>query len=138
MAGPITLRQFFKQFEYLDSTRFTRRLFVQRNPLSRRGLDREPSWRFGLLCQHHQLVTWLNEQPLSAARSKRCSSITCMLNCFSRAINQEFGRGIRSMVFLKVERRRVPHGVIHETSRLESLLFSGYDPHLEGDEPPDL
>ena len=40
--------------------------------------------------------------------------------------------------FLKVERRRVLHGLIHEASRLESLLFCGYDPHLEGDEPPDL
>src|SRR5262249_29265530 len=56
-------------------------------PLSRRGLDRGASWHFGLLCQHHQLVTWLNERTLSAARSKRCSSITCMLNCFGRAIN---------------------------------------------------
>jgi hypothetical protein len=25
-----------------------------------------------------------------------------------------------------------------EASRLESLLFSGYDPHFEGDEPPGL
>jgi hypothetical protein len=31
-----------------------------------------------LLCEHHQLVTWLNERTLFAARSKRCSSITCI------------------------------------------------------------
>jgi hypothetical protein len=40
--------------------------------------------------------------------------------------------------FLSVERRRVPEAVIYEASRLESLLFSGYDPHFEGDEPSGL
>ena len=36
---------------------------------------------------------------------------------------------------LKVERRRVPDAVIYEASGLESLVFSGYDPHFDGDEP---
>jgi hypothetical protein len=40
--------------------------------------------------------------------------------------------------FLSVEGRRVPEAVIYEASRLESLLFSGYDPHFEGDEPSGL
>jgi hypothetical protein len=53
-------------------------------PLSRRGLDRGASCRFGLLSEHHQLVTWLNERTLSAARSKRCSSITYIIELFSR------------------------------------------------------
>src|SRR5262249_36653422 len=57
-------------------------------PLSRRGLDRGASCRFGLLSEHHQLVTWLNERTLSAARSKRCSSITYIIELFfGRAIN---------------------------------------------------
>src|SRR5262249_60386379 len=56
-------------------------------PLSRRGLDRGASCRFGLLGEHHQLVTWLNERTLFAARSKRCSSITCIIELsFGRAI----------------------------------------------------
>jgi hypothetical protein len=40
--------------------------------------------------------------------------------------------------FLRVERRRVPDQVLWDAERLECLLFSGYDPHFEGDEPPGL
>jgi hypothetical protein len=40
--------------------------------------------------------------------------------------------------FLEVERKRVPDHVLRDAERLECLLFSGYDPHFEGDEPPGL
>jgi hypothetical protein len=40
--------------------------------------------------------------------------------------------------FLQVERKRVPGQVLCDADRLECLLFSGYDPHFEGDEPPGL
>ena len=40
--------------------------------------------------------------------------------------------------FLGVERKRVPRHVLWEAERLERLLFSGYDPQFEGDEPPGL
>jgi hypothetical protein len=40
--------------------------------------------------------------------------------------------------FLEVERKRVPGQVLWDAERLECLLFSGYDPHFEGDEPPGL
>jgi hypothetical protein len=40
--------------------------------------------------------------------------------------------------FLEIERKRVPGEVLYEADRLESLFFSGYDPHFEGDEPPGL
>jgi hypothetical protein len=40
--------------------------------------------------------------------------------------------------FLEVERKRVPGDVLRDAERLECLLFSGYDPHFEGDEPPGL
>jgi hypothetical protein len=40
--------------------------------------------------------------------------------------------------FLRVERRRVPGSVLFEAERLECLLFLGYDPHFDGDEPPGL
>jgi hypothetical protein len=38
--------------------------------------------------------------------------------------------------FLAIERKRVPGNVLHEAESLECLLFGGYDPHFEGDEPP--
>ena len=40
--------------------------------------------------------------------------------------------------FLADERKRVPEQVLWDAQRLECLLFSGYDPHFEGDEPPGL
>ena len=38
--------------------------------------------------------------------------------------------------FLRAERKRVPRDVLWEAERLECLVFSGYDPHFDGDEPP--
>jgi len=38
--------------------------------------------------------------------------------------------------FLKVERKRVPGHVLRDAERLQCLLFGGYDPHFEGEEPP--
>ena len=40
--------------------------------------------------------------------------------------------------FLLAERKRVPGDILRDAERLECLLFSGYDPHFEGDEPPGL
>ena len=40
--------------------------------------------------------------------------------------------------YLKLERKRVPDDVLYEADRLHCLLFSGYDPYFEGDEPPGL
>jgi hypothetical protein len=39
---------------------------------------------------------------------------------------------------LRSERKRVPDEVLLEAERLECLLFLGYDPHYDGDEPPGL
>lgn len=39
---------------------------------------------------------------------------------------------------LELERKRIPGTVLHEADRLECLLFSGYDPYFQGDEPPGL
>ena len=39
---------------------------------------------------------------------------------------------------LKVERKRIPNEILAEADRLECLMFAGYDPHFEGDEPPML
>ena len=40
--------------------------------------------------------------------------------------------------YLQSERKRVPDEVLLEAERLECLLFLGYDPHFDGDEPPAL
>jgi hypothetical protein len=40
--------------------------------------------------------------------------------------------------FLEFERKRIPGTIIADADRLESLLFSGYDPFFEGDDPPGL
>jgi len=40
--------------------------------------------------------------------------------------------------FLRAERKRVPDDVLRDAERLECFLFSGYDPHFVGDEPPGL
>ena len=39
---------------------------------------------------------------------------------------------------LRLERKRVPGRILSEADRLECLLFGGFDPHFEGDEPPGL
>jgi hypothetical protein len=39
--------------------------------------------------------------------------------------------------FLGAERKRVPGDVLRDSERFECFLFSGYDPHFVGDEPPD-
>jgi hypothetical protein len=49
----------------------------------------------------------------------------------ARAVN-----GLRE--YLAVERKRIPGNVLFEADRLECLLFAGYDPSFEGDEPPGL
>ena len=38
--------------------------------------------------------------------------------------------------YLRIERKRVPDEVLVEAERLECLVFLGYDPHFDGDEPP--
>ena len=40
--------------------------------------------------------------------------------------------------YLQSERKSVPNEVLMEAERLECLLFLGYDPHFDGDEPPGL
>ena len=39
---------------------------------------------------------------------------------------------------LRLERKRVPGRVLCEADRLECLMFGGFDPEFEGDEPPGL
>ena len=40
--------------------------------------------------------------------------------------------------YLQLERKRVPGSALATADRLETILFDGYDPIFEGDEPADL
>lgn len=40
--------------------------------------------------------------------------------------------------YVEVASKRVPGSALAEADRLEVLLFSDYDPHFDGDEPPGL
>jgi hypothetical protein len=54
-------------------------------------------------------------------------------------IHKSVATAVHGLVdFLSAERKRVPNDVLRDAERLECLLFSGYDPHFEGDEPPKL
>ena len=54
-------------------------------------------------------------------------------------INRNVATAVNGLVdFLSLERKRIPEEVLWEAERLECLLFSGYDPDFEGDEPPGL
>jgi len=54
-------------------------------------------------------------------------------------IHRSLAGAVNGLVdFLEAERKRVPGSVLRDAERLECLLFSGYDPHFEGDEPPGL
>jgi len=53
-----------------------------------------------------------------------------------RMIHREVAELINGLFdYLQVERKRVPGEVLAEAERLECLLFAGYDPHFDGDEP---
>jgi hypothetical protein len=40
--------------------------------------------------------------------------------------------------FIQLERKRIPGDIVFQADRLECLVFAGYDPSFEGDEPPGL
>jgi len=51
-------------------------------------------------------------------------------------IHRSVAEAVNGLIdFLEVERKRVPDHVLRDAERLECLLFSGYDPYFEGDEP---
>ncbi len=54
-------------------------------------------------------------------------------------IDRNFASAINGLSdLLKYERKAVPGEVLYEVDRLGCLLFCGYDPYFEGDEPPSL
>jgi hypothetical protein len=52
-------------------------------------------------------------------------------------IHKSVARSVNGLrEYLAVERKRIPADVLSEADRSECLLFVGYDPSFEGDEPP--
>lgn len=56
-------------------------------------------------------------------------------NLIHRAVAREIS-GLRE--HLELARFRTPRGMLARADRMECILFSGYDPCFEGDEPPGL
>jgi hypothetical protein len=66
---------------------------------------------------------------------RRCIEITAD----DRMIHKSVVRAVNGLrEFLEVERKRIPGDILFEADRLECQLFAGYDPKLDGDEPPGL
>jgi len=56
-----------------------------------------------------------------------------------KMIHREVARHVSGLrEGLEAERKRVPGHVLRDADRLEVILFSGYDSHFDGDEPPGL
>ena len=56
-----------------------------------------------------------------------------------RMLHRSVVRAVSGLVEnLRNERTRVPGEALVKADRLECLLFLGYDPHFDGDEPPGL
>ena len=56
-----------------------------------------------------------------------------------RMIHRDVVRCVNGLCdYLQVERKRVPAEILSAAQRLECLLFAGYDPYFDGDEPPGL
>jgi hypothetical protein len=54
-----------------------------------------------------------------------------------RMIHRDVAQSVNGLGdYLRVERKRVTGEVLYAAERLECLLFAGYDPHFDGDEPP--
>ncbi len=89
------------------------------------------------------------EQALAASRktypTREFQSFATAVRCYIDAtrsdemIHRVVVQSVHALVErLEDERKRVPNEVLFEAERLECLLFLGYDPHFEGDEPPGL
>jgi hypothetical protein len=87
------------------------------------------------------------EQALAGSRkrypTREFRSFAALLRHYVDATREDemLHRGVVQAVnglveYLRSERKRVPDEVLLEAERLEALLFLGYDPHFDGEEPP--
>ena len=67
--------------------------------------------------------------------AKRYAELTNSDSLFHKSV----ATAVNGLVnFISAERKRVPGDVLRDAERLECLLFAGYDPYFEGEEPPGL
>ena len=89
------------------------------------------------------------EQALAGSRRRypthEFRSFAAVVRQYAEATREDemLHRGVVSAVnglvqYLQCGRKKVPGEVLWEADRLECLLFGGYDPHFDGDEPPGL
>src|ERR1700730_6874397 len=118
-------------------------------------------WRLGerqRKCRLHKRTNWLLRPSIAGRISKRAlpqksgkypiQQFQAYLSATRRyaeltqsdaLIHKSVATAVHGLVdFLSAERKRVPNDVLSNAERLECLLFRGYDPHFESDEPPGL
>jgi hypothetical protein len=95
-----------------------------------------------VLCKHGYLELALADKRRKYPLSEFNSFIDAA-RCYVESIGRSnlIDRRVASILYglseyLRLERKSVPDQVFSELERIECLLFNGYDPHFEGDEPP--
>lgn len=110
-----------------------RMLALEKDRLATQLMEHWSKFQEALSSQKRRYPTREFEVFWSAA--KRYAELTRIDPLIHRAV----AAAVNGLVdLLEVERKRVPADVLRDAERLECLLFSGYDPYFEGDEPPGL
>jgi hypothetical protein len=103
--------------------------------------DRAATMVVDLLCSFQEALSdskrrYPVKEFFSFAAAARCY---IELTRRDRLVRRDVAVAINGLTqWLEPERKRVPDGILYEADRLECLIFAGYDPHFEGDEPPGL
>ncbi|MBX9603889.1 MAG: hypothetical protein K2X35_22975 [Bryobacteraceae bacterium] len=106
---------------------------VDRNKLAASVVDRHTDFEMALGASHRKYPTQEFQQFAQAARNY------IMATRADSLIDRKVAAALNGMrEDLQTERKTVPGRVLAEVERLECLLFDGYDPYFEGDEPPGL
>ena len=106
---------------------------LEKNTLAASAVDRHADFEMALGANRRKYPTQEFQQFVQAARSY------IMATRADSRIDRKVAAALNGMrEYLETERKTVPGEVLTEVERLESLLFDGYDPYFEGDEPPGL
>jgi hypothetical protein len=105
----------------------------QKDQLAAEAIDRWQDFQESLTSEKRKYPIQQFQAYLSATR--RYAELTKA----DALIHKSVATAVHGLVdFLSAERKRVPNDVLSNAERLECLLFRGYDPHFESDEPPGL
>jgi hypothetical protein len=132
------LPRFFEQEEELhccERTAFGKRAermrTSEKDRLAAEAMDRWYEFREGLSSERRKYP--LQQFQAFWLAAKRYAELTKP----DSLIHKSVAAAVNGLVdYLGAERKRVPGDVLRDAERLECLLFSGYDPYFEGDEPP--